>query len=131
MQMPTRQLRLSQLGVAAVIALVSLTALFLRAPARPAPPPESMQRALFEEIVKEEPAARDRARDDWAHHRWSQQDAFGAFENERVSKLAAQKGLWAQDLLMVVDLGIRAGWPGPDGQPLEVTTVPLKPRAMD
>jgi len=30
-----------------------------------------------------------------------------------------------------VDHGLRSGWPGPDGKPLDVATVPLKPRAMD
>ena len=131
MPMRTRQTRLSQLGLAAVILLVLGVTVFHPAPVRPAPPSEADQRALFDEIVREEPAARDRALDDWAHHRWSQQDAFGAFENERINNLAGQKGLWSQDLFRVVDEGIRAGWPGPDGKPLNLATVPLKPRSMD
>ncbi len=123
--------RRSRLGAATITALVVATALFMRAPVRPAEPPESMRRTLFDEIVREEPAARERARDDWAHHRWSQLDAFGAFEHERVTRLAGEKGLTSQDLLLIVDDGLRSGWPGPDGKPLDVTTVPLKPRAMD
>ena len=126
-----RQTRLSQLGIAVVTAWVIGVTVFNRAPVRPPPPAEQGHRALFDDVVREEPSARDRARDDWAHHRWSQQDAFGAFENERVSRWAGEKGLWPQDVFRVVDQGLRAGWPGPDGQPLETSTVPLKPRAMD
>lgn len=121
----------TRLGVAAIVLGVLGVAAFHRAPTSPPPPAESMQRALFDEVVREEPAARDRARDDWAHHRWSQQDAFGAFERDRISGLAGQKGLSVQDLFRVVDLGLRAGWPGPDGKPLDVSTVPLRPRASD
>ena len=131
MAIGSRQTRLSQLGIAVVIAWVIGVTVFNRAPARPQPPAEPGQRALFDEVVREEPSARDRARDDWAHHRWSQQDAFGAFENERISRLAGEKRLWPQDVFRVVDRGLRARWPGPEGKPLETTTVPLKPRAMD
>ena len=125
------QTRLSQLGVAAVVLLVLGLASSRAAPPRPAPPDPETVRALFDELVREEPGARARARDDWAHHRWSQQDAFGAFEHERAAQLARDKKRSEQDLLLVIDHGLRAHWPGPDGQPLEVTTVPLKPRAMD
>jgi hypothetical protein len=123
--------RLSQLILAVILALVLGLAALNRAPARPAPPDESTFRALFDEAVRGELNDRDKALDDWAHHRWSQLDAFGALENDRLGKLAASKGLAPQDLFMVVDHGLRAGWPGPDGKPLDVRTVPLKPRAMD
>ena len=129
--MRSLQTRLSQLGVVVVTAWVLGVTMLSRAPVRPQPPAEPVRRALFDEVVREEPAARDRARDDWAHHRWSQHDAFGAFENERIVRLAEEKGLWPQDVFMVVDQGLRARWPGPDGKPLDTTTVPLKPRAMD
>lgn len=131
MAVPTRQTRLSQLGLAVILFLVLGLAAFNRAPARPAPPPESALRPLFDEAVRGEPNDRDKARDDWAHHRWSQLDAFGALESDRLGKLAAQKGLAPQDVFMAVDHGLRAGWRGPDGKPLDVSTVPLKPRAMD
>ncbi len=131
MAMPARQTRLSQLGLAAILALVLGIAAFNPAPARPAPPAEPALRSLFDEAVRGELNDRDEALDDWAHHRWSQLDAFGALENARLSRLAADKGLAPQDLFMVVDHGLRAGWPGPDGKPLDVKTVPLKPRAMD
>ena len=125
------QTRLSQIGVAVIALLVLGLASFHPAPSRPPPPDSSTVRALFDELVREEPGARDRARDDWAHHRWSQQDAFGAFEHERATQLARDKKLSEQDLLLVIDHGLRTHWPGPDGQPLDVRTVPLKPRAMD
>lgn len=131
MEMRARQTRWSQLGVAVVTALVIGVAVFNREPPRPLPPPEASYRALFDEVVKEEPSAREKARDDWPHHPWSQQDGFGAFESSRVAQVAAEKGLWPQDVFMVVDFGLRAGWPGPDGKPLDTATVPLKPRAMD
>lgn len=101
--MRSRQTRLSQFGIALVIAAVLGVTVFARAPVRPQVPTE--QRTLFDEVVREEPSARDRARDDWAHHRWSQQDAFGAFENERISKIAGAQQLWPQDVFMVVDHG--------------------------
>lgn len=131
MAIPARQTRLSQLGLAAIIAVVLGIAAFNRAPPRSAPPPPEAMRALFDEAVRGELNDRDKARDDWAHHRWSQLDAFGALENDRLSKLAADKSLSPQDVFLVVDHGLREGWPGPDGKPLDVTTVPLKPRAMD
>lgn len=125
------QTRLGEFGVAVITLVVLCLASLRSGPTQPPAPPEQTRRALFDELVREEPAARDRARDDWAHHRWSQQDAFGAFERDRASTLAAQKGLTVQDFLLVVDHGLRLHWPGPDGKPLDVTTVPLKPRAMD
>lgn len=129
--MPAPQTRRGEFGVAAIAIVVISVASIRSGPTQPPAPPVQTQRALFDEVVREEPAARDRARDDWAHHRWSQQDAFGAFERDRASSLAAQKGLTVQDLLLVVDHGLRQHWPGPDGKPLDVATVPLKPRAMD
>ena len=125
------QTRLGEFGVAVITILVLCVASLRPAPVQPPPPPEQSQRALFDELVRDEPAARDRARDEWAHHRWSQQDAFGASERERAATLAAQKGLTVQDFLLIVDHGLRLHWPGPDGKPLDVATVPLKPRTMD
>ena len=121
----------SQLCLAAIIAVVLGLAAFNPAPARPAPPPPESLRALFDEAVRGELDDRDHARDDWAHHRWSQLDAFGALENSCLSKVAADKSLSAQDVFLAVDHGLREHWPGPGGQPLDVATVPLKPRAMD
>lgn len=123
--------RKGQLGIGVIVLMTLGVAMFRAAPARPAQPGAQLRRALFDEVVREEPTARERARDDWAHHRWSQQDAFGAFEHERIIRLAGEKGLFAQDLFLLVDEGLRAGWPGPEGKALDVATVPLRPRAMD
>lgn len=112
-----------------VVVVIAIAAL-APAPVRPAPP-SGDRRALFDELVREEPSARRKAIEDWPHHRWSQQDAFGALERDRAARIAREKGSTTQDLLLVIDEGLRAGWPGPDGQPLDVTTVPLKPRPMD
>ena len=96
--------------------------------APPAPPPN---RALFDQLVLDEPKDRESALDDWAHHTWSQQDAFGALERERASKFAREHELTTQDALLLIDEGLRQGWPGPNGVTLDVTTVPLKPRPND
>jgi hypothetical protein len=95
------------------------------------PPSGAAARALFDELVRNEPQARTQVLDDWAHHRWSQQDAFSAIERDRVLQLARERHLTTQDVLRVLDDGLRAGWPGPDGKPLLTATVPLKPRPMD
>jgi hypothetical protein len=100
-------------------------------PAPIAPPPPPPNRALFDQLVSDEPKDRESALDDWAHHRWSQQDAFGALERERATKFAREHELTTQDALLLIDEGLRQGWPGPNGVKLDVTTVPLKPRPND
>lgn len=117
--------------VAAVVALMLVFVTLSPAPLRPIPPTADETRALFDELVRDEPAAREKAKEDWAHHRWSQQDAFGAIELDRVNAVAAARNRSRQDLFLVIDDGLRAKWPGPDGGVLETTVVPLKPRPMD
>ncbi len=114
-----------------VVALVLAFAALNPAPVRPLPPEPERRRAIFEQLVETELAARDEAKDDWAHHRWSQQDAFGAKESDRVNKVASDRGLAAQDLFLVIDEGLRAGWTTADGGALPATIVPLKPRPND
>lgn len=117
--------------VGVVIALMVFFVVANPAPVRPIPPTSEEARALFDVLVREEPADRERAKDDWAHHRWSQQDAFGANELTRVNQVAGAQNRSRQDLFLVIDEGLRAKWPGPDGGLLEATIVPLKPRPMD
>jgi hypothetical protein len=121
----------ARLFLAAVTTLALIFAALNPAPVRPLPPTPEETRALFDELVKDEPGARQRAREDWAHHPWSQQDAFGAIELERVGAVAKERSRSAQDLFLVIDEGLRQRWPGPDGRLLPATVVPLKPRPMD
>lgn len=114
-----------------VVALVLAFAALNPAPVRPLPPEPEQRRAIFEQLVETELAARDEAKDDWAHHRWSQQDAFGAKESARVDKVAGERKLAAQDLFLVIDEGLRAKWTTADGGVLPATVVPLKPRPND
>lgn len=124
---------LSRLAVGLTTATVALLAgRPAEAPAPTATPPSGAEaRTLFDELVRNEPRARAQVLDDWAHQRWSQQDAFSATERERVLQLAHERHLKVQDVLRVLDDGLRAGWPGPEGKPLPTATVPLKPRPMD
>jgi hypothetical protein len=100
-------------------------------PARPAPPAEQDARALFDTLAAGEGEAWRKAKEDWPQHRWSQQDAFSAFERDHVTALARDKHLSPQDVFDVLDRGIRGAWPGPDGGALDPTVVPLKMRPMD
>lgn len=114
-----------------IVALVFAFATLNPAPVRPLQPTPEQRRELFERLVENELAAREEAKDDWAHHRWSQQDAFGAKESDRVSKLAGERGFAAQDLFLVIDEGLRSKWTTADGGVLPATIVPLKPRPND
>jgi hypothetical protein len=128
-----KRLKLAAKAVMALTVLGVVLAVALRpAPTWPAFAPDSAQRRqLFDRLVRDEPRNRTQALEDWAQHRWSQQDAFGALERDRVGALAREVGASPQDLFRVLDDGLRAGWPGPDGRPLLVRTVPLRPRPMD
>jgi hypothetical protein len=110
---------------------VCLWVAFAPEPARRAPPSEQSTRALFDTLAAGEGEAWHKAKEDWPQHRWSQQDAFSAFERDHVTTLARDKQLSSQDVFAVLDQGIRAHWPGPDGGVLEATVVPLKMRPMD
>lgn len=123
--------RRSAFAAAVLTAVVLLFAALNPEPSRPPPPAADQQRAIFDQLVKEEPTSWQKARDDWAQHRWSQQDSFGAFERGYVDSTARQLGRWPQDLFGVIDEGMRRHWPGPDGRPLQSTVVPLKTRPMD
>lgn len=115
----------------AVVGGACLWAALAPAPARPSPPPEQDTRALFDRLAAGEAEAWRKAKEDWPQHRWSQQDAFSAFEREHVTSLAREKHLASQDVFDALDQGIRAHWPQPDGGALEPTVVPLKMRPMD
>lgn len=114
-----------------VVLAVTITAIIQPTPLSPPPPEAPRRRPLFDELTRDEPQERERAKDDWAHHPWSQQDAFGALELDRVSRFSQRQNVTKQALFLLIDDGLRSHWPGPDGKPLVTTTVPLKPRPMD
>lgn len=126
-----RKRRVTLVFVGGVISLLLMFVGLSPAPIRPLPPTPEESRALFDELVRDEPTNREKAKEDWAHHRWSQQDAFGALELDKVNSLAGARNRSRQDLFLVIDEGLRSKWPGPDGGVLEATVVPLKPRPMD
>lgn len=122
--------------ISRVLVLCVTVAVLLTVAHTPAPPAvarvaENEVRPIFDQLVKDEPQHRAAALDDWAHHRWSQLDGFGAMEREQFSAIARERQVSPQALFRVLDDGLRAGWPGPTGQPLDSRTVPLKPRPMD
>ena len=59
---------------------------------------------------------------------WSAEDHRGAFERKNVQAAATRFGLNLSVVYLILDEGIRQRWPGPDGEPLRPTTVPLHPR---
>src|SRR4051794_13872936 len=115
----------------AVGAVACLWSAWAPAPGRSAPPPEQDARGLFDKLAAGEGEAWRKVKEDWPQHRWSQQDAFSAFERDHVTTLARDQHLSSQDVFDALDQGIRAHWPGPDGGALEATVVPLKMRPMD
>lgn len=117
--------------IAGVVLGVALKAALHPAPVVPKAPPEKDHRALFDELVKDEPADRQRAKDDFPVQPWSRLDGFGAFEGGRFERIAGAHGFTKQQLYLVLDEGLRRHWPGPDGGVLDVATVPLSPRPMD
>ena len=125
--------RLCAVFGAACCAVVALGALTISAPS--APPAAAAngpwEREVFDQLAADEPAAREQTLEDWAHHPWSQQDAFSATERENAANLARAKNLSLQDAFRALDDGMRAGWTTADGGTLRTTITPLRPRPMD
>jgi hypothetical protein len=114
-----------------VVGSACLWAALAPEPPRAAPLAEHEAHALFDTLAAGEGEAWRKAKEDWPQHRWSQQDAFGAFERDHVTNLARDKNVSPQDVFDALDRGIRSGWPGPDGGVLDAMVVPLKMRPMD
>lgn len=89
---------------------------------------EPERRAIFAEIAAAEPHGRAQGIAGFPDQPWSQEDHRCAFERDTTRGLAARRGLALTQIFLVLDEGIRAQWPGPDGKPLRATTVPLAPR---
>ena len=92
--------------------------------------PERTRREIFEQISENEQALREHAlqTNSWNGHLWSREDDRGHFERLFFRKLAKQHNISLSQVYLILDEGLRAKWPGPDGQPLPATTPPLNPR---
>jgi hypothetical protein len=93
--------------------------------------PERTRREIFAEIAAAETAERKRAVDQntWNGHLWSREDDRGHFERTHLRALAAKYKISLTQTYLILDEGLRAKWPGPDGDPLPGTTPPLNPRS--
>jgi hypothetical protein len=89
---------------------------------------EATRRELFKEIAAAEPNGRAQGAAGFPGQPWSQEDHRAAFERETMRSLAPAKHLNLTQVYLVMDEGVRAHWPGPDGKPLIATTIPLEPR---
>jgi hypothetical protein len=98
--------------------------------------PERTRREIFMELAVAEVAERKRAlaANSWASpqfpngHLWSREDDRGHYERVKVRELAAKYRVSLSQVYLVLDEGIRARWPGPDGEPLPATTPPWNAR---
>lgn len=92
--------------------------------------PERTRREIFEQIAESEQSLREQAlqTNSWKGHLWSREDDRGHFERLHFRKLAKDHKVSLSQIYLILDEGIRARWPGPDGQPLPATTPPLNPR---
>ncbi|MDB4943209.1 MAG: hypothetical protein JWP97_2743 [Labilithrix sp.] len=119
----------------------SLTAPLLRAkPPIPVPTeeiedyrfrlPERTRREIFAVIAENEQQQRATAiaSNSWNGHLWSREDDRGHFERVFFRQVAKRFNISLSQVYLVQDEGIRAHWPGPDGEPLPATVPPLNPR---
>lgn len=98
--------------------------------------PERVRREIFGKIAAAEIAERQRAIRErtWIlpgypnGHQWSREDDRGHYERVALRTVAAEYRISLSQVYLVLDEGIRARWPGPDGEPLPGTSPPLDPR---
>lgn len=93
--------------------------------------PERTRREIFKEFATAEIAERARAlaANTWNGHLWSREDDRGHQERVTARAIAARHKVSLTQVYLVLDEGIRARWPGPDGKPLSGVTPPLNIRA--
>lgn len=93
--------------------------------------PERTRREIFMEIAAAESEDRKRAveHDKWKGHLWSREDDRGHFERVHMRLLATKYGISLTQMYLILDEGLRAHWPGPDGTPLPATSPPLDLRS--
>lgn len=91
---------------------------------------EEKRRAIFARIAAGEIAERKRAiaANTWQGHQWSREDDRGWQERTLLRSLASEYKISLSQVFLILDEGIRAKWPGPDGEPLKGTTPALEPR---
>lgn len=92
--------------------------------------PLAVRQDIFRELAAAEPAAREEGRRSFSgpNLAWSAEDHRGAFERKKVATIMSSRRLSMTQVYLVLDEGIRAKWPGPDGEPLTPQAVPLRPR---
>lgn len=99
--------------------------------ARPSPPaPAALdlptRERMFRELVRQEPAMRQRSRGGFPGDRWSQGDDFANQELRAVRRIAARYGVRLADVFAVIDEGLHAGWA--PTLPRDAHVAPCKPR---
>src|SRR4051812_27229395 len=91
--------------------------------------PLATRKDVFRELAAAEPNSRAEGKKSFpgTELAWSAEDHRGAFERKTVASISASRGLSITVVYLILDEGIRAKWPGPDGEPLTPFTVPLHP----
>jgi hypothetical protein len=98
--------------------------------------PERTRKEIFAKIAVAEDAERQRAirEKTWVlpgypnGHQWSREDDRGHYERVGLRNVAAEYRISLSQAYLILDEGIRARWPGPNGEPLPGTSPPLDPR---
>jgi hypothetical protein len=131
-------IRVGALVVATVIIVTTVRPLTAPKPPAPLPPdgPDGKRfglslvdrKAIFASIAATEAHSRTLGHQGFPTEPWSAEDHRTAYERDVLRETAAQRGLNLTQAYLILDEGIRARWPGPDGEPLSATTLPLKPR---
>jgi len=89
--------------------------------------PERDRKEIFMEMAGAEAAERQRAIDanSWNGHLWSREDDRGHQERLQMRAIASKHRISLTQAYLILDEGIRSGWPGPDGKALTATSPPL------
>ena len=89
---------------------------------------ESQRRSIFAQLATKEPTALRIARARFRGQPWSIEDDRARVEKDTVRSVSRQHGLNLSQVYLVLDEGIRSGWPAPSGDRLPATTPPLDRR---